>query len=157
MTNIDNLSGPANAMYHTVWAGTLSSDIIWSAATHQHLMQVNGLSLWRPWRTVIQILPPCVRRTGESTDESHTSLSPSSAATCLVLGVFWQCEWKGAELFRVTHWNSRFNSHQASEWAGTQPDNICDHEPRLISVHRGLLSYHEIPTVPVFQAKAFLK
>lgn len=55
-------------------------------------------------------------------------------------------------------WASQGDSlkHQASEWAGTQPVTICDHDPRPISVHRGPLSYHKIPTFSVLQAKAFL-
>ncbi len=48
MTNVHDLSGPANATYHTACAGIVPSDIIWSAATHQHLMHgerlVTGLS-----------------------------------------------------------------------------------------------------------------
>lgn len=111
MTNITDLSSPANAMYRTVWAGCLPCDIISSAATHQHLMQAGAPLLWCPSSIVIQILRPilcvcvCVWYTGEDKDESpplcHPHLFPHY---CLVR----QGEWNGARFFRVTHPNSRF-------------------------------------------------
>lgn len=148
MTNIDNLSGPANSMYHTVWAGTL----LWHHLVSSHPPTADAsewptVSPWRPWRTVIQILLPCVWGTGESTEMSQPSLFPPHLLLHYYLFVFWGFFFLGGGVSMnerelgflgwLTETPGSILTRPLSEQEHSQS---CDHDPRLISVHRGL--YH---------------
>lgn len=143
MTNVNDLSGPANATYHTACAGIVPSDIIWSAATHRHLMHcerpVTGLSFEHCHRDIVshQLRPPCVWRTGENMNESPTSLPHSSAPTCCFFHISLTVWVKGSWVF--CGWLAETpgsDSHWASEWAGTVSPHLRQRAKAHLSSHK---------------------
>lgn len=87
---------------------------------------------------------PCVVNRGEH-NESPTSLSPSSFSPYFVFSwLIDRVSKMELGFLVVTHWDSRSDSHWISEWAGSQPVSLYDHNPRLISVHRGPISHHKM-------------
>lgn len=149
MTNINDLSGPANTTYCTAWAGIVPCDIIRSATTHQHLTWASGPSPRCPWSIVIQILAlvSCswasfavwVVNGGEH--EWVTRLSVP--LICSYMLFFWRREWRGAGFSLGDSLTPQVQIPTGPLSEQEQSVSICGREPRLISVHIRPFSHHK--------------
>lgn len=138
MTNVNDLSDPANTMYRTAlfpltssvqqpptntWCKQASVTAVLRAPSSRHRLSPGAHMLH-------SLCPPCVCVCGEQEREHEwvTHLLVLICSYMLVCFTCWQCETAGSDSHRVSKWTGKMNAHNTrllyQEYC--LKNNVCD-------------------------------